>query len=395
MALTKEGYKRPSFTELVSQREQLAKELFGEDIETGERTPLGKFIRIGAYDLAKAYEDVEQIYYARFPNTATGISLDRLCVFAGISRNPAKAAEHQIEITGVPGAVIPMEFLVGTPERLLFYTTANCTIGEDGKGTAQVICQESGVIGNVAVGEISEIINPSAEVTAIRHLALLNPGEELESDLLLRRRFAVAITGAGATNADAIRAAIARVPTVESVSVVENNTDSADDAGRPPHSFECFVYGGEEYHSEIARAIFEKQPIGIRAVSTAAEKDRVNETVLDSGGYPHSISFSHTATVTIKLQISIKTNSKFGEHGTEEIRSNLLSYIDQLGVGGTLVLTALYGHIYNVLGVTEATVSASYSEDGTSFQPISDAFACTDWQVPVTRAELVEVTVIS
>lgn len=86
--LTEQGYHRPTYDEILESKEQLARTLFGEDIETSEQTPLGKFIRIGAYDLSKAYEDIENVYYARFPNTASGISLDRLCVFVGISRNP-------------------------------------------------------------------------------------------------------------------------------------------------------------------------------------------------------------------------------------------------------------------------------------------------------------------
>ena len=78
-ALTEKGFKRPIFSELLETQIQKAKELFGEDIETDEKTPLGKFIRITVYDLARAYEDLEGIFYARFPNTARGTSLDRLC----------------------------------------------------------------------------------------------------------------------------------------------------------------------------------------------------------------------------------------------------------------------------------------------------------------------------
>ena len=42
----------------------------------------------------------------RSPNTASGISLDRICPFAGITRNPATYAQHSVKITGAAGVVI-------------------------------------------------------------------------------------------------------------------------------------------------------------------------------------------------------------------------------------------------------------------------------------------------
>ena len=54
--LSEKGYHRPTYEEILADKIQTAKELFGEDIDTGGQTALGKFIRIGAYDLAKAYE---------------------------------------------------------------------------------------------------------------------------------------------------------------------------------------------------------------------------------------------------------------------------------------------------------------------------------------------------
>lgn len=82
MPLTSKGFERLTYDEIVNKKIQKAKELFGEDIDTSELTPLGKFIRINAFDLAEAEEEAEYIYYSIFPNTAHGFSngldLDRL-----------------------------------------------------------------------------------------------------------------------------------------------------------------------------------------------------------------------------------------------------------------------------------------------------------------------------
>ena len=51
MPLTSKGFERLTYDEIVNKIIQKAKELFGEDIDTSELTPLGKFIRINAFDL--------------------------------------------------------------------------------------------------------------------------------------------------------------------------------------------------------------------------------------------------------------------------------------------------------------------------------------------------------
>lgn len=100
MGLTTTGYVRATYAEILESKIRKAKDLFGEDIDTSEITPLGKFIRINAYDQALAEEEIEQVYYSRFPNSASGVSLDRLCVFVGLTRNPATAARYKVEVFG-------------------------------------------------------------------------------------------------------------------------------------------------------------------------------------------------------------------------------------------------------------------------------------------------------
>ena len=67
------GFHRPTYAELLAEQETRARQLFGDDIETGEATALGKYIRLNVYDYARLYELAEKIYYARFPNFATGV----------------------------------------------------------------------------------------------------------------------------------------------------------------------------------------------------------------------------------------------------------------------------------------------------------------------------------
>ena len=352
MGLTDLGFVRPSYDEIVSDMEQKAKESLGEDIDTSELSILGKFIRIVAYDSSISYENLEKVYYSRFPNTALGVSLDRLCVFAGITRNPATAARHNIKVSGTSETTVGMGgLLVSTEDNITFYNENDFTIGSDGTVNVIVAATEVGIKGNV--DSISKIVNPVTGISSISYIGLEEAGEDPESDVDLRKRFTVAVSGAGSCTVDSIRGSVYRISSVESVNIVENNTSSTDTSGRPAHSFELYVYGGDGQEQEIAEAIFYKKPIGIKSVTTADTQHAVNKTVTDEGGFTHSISFSKVTEVTIDIEVKIKTDSSYTSGGAAAIKNNLVKYISNLGVGESVVSSAMYATIFKVPGVKE------------------------------------------
>lgn len=359
MGLTDKGFVRRTFDEILNGKIQRAKELYGEDIDTSDLTPLGKYLRINAYDQALAEEEIEAVYYSSKPNTATGQSLDRLLPFGGITRNPATAATYTVTVQGTAGYVIPVGFLVGTEADLTYYTTEEATIGEDGTCTVTVECTEAGTVGNVNASAINKVVNPDASVSAVTGAECLSVGMDEESDAALRQRLKTALSGSGGSNENALRAALLRIPTVQYAAVIVNETNDDDAEGRPPHSFECYVQGGDDYHQEIGEAIFAMRPIGIQTVGDHSV------TVIDACGNEKQVRFSDTPSTSVMVKAEIKTGTNFPSDGTASIESNIAGYINGLGVGNSLVLSALYGHIYSVAGVQEV-VSLELSTDGGS-----------------------------
>ena len=348
MPLTDKGFERRTYDEILSAKIEKARELFGDDIDTSELTPLGKFIRINAYDQALTEEEAEDIYYSMFPTTSTGQSLDRLCWQVGISRNAATAAEYAVRVEGEVGTVVPVGFLVATESEMTFYSTSEQVIGEDGTAVISVSCTQTGQIGNIYPSDINKIVNPVADIKSVIGIERTEDG--VESDFALRKRHEQARDGLGSCNVTAIKSALMRVPTVESVGILENDTDEIDSEGRPPRSFECYIAGGDDYGLQIAETIFEKKPIGILTVGD------ITVTVTDDGGFEHDISFSHTEDVKIYVRISIETNVEFeGDNAKQEIKENIREHINSLGIGNPAIFSALFGHIHAVKGVTDVT----------------------------------------
>lgn len=385
MGLTELGFERPTYDDLLEAQIARAKELFGDDIDTSDATPLGKYIRLNVADLAECYEVLENVYYARFPNTARGVSLDRLCPFAGISRNPATYATHNVVFTGEAGEQVPAGFEVSTVNNdVVFHTYDALTIGEDGTVEAVVECEQAGTVGNVGVGKITTIVNPDSNVESVTHVSIRNYGEEIENDTALRARFTESIAGAGSGTAAAISGAIARVALVDGVTVVENDTDGTVN-GIPPHSFECFVLAPETQDSLIAEAIFNKKPCGIKS------HGNVEVEVIDSGGATHIVKFSRTIQVDVYLKIEILVSNLFEVNGVDQIKNNISDYINTLKNGKELYLNSLYSQIYKVTGVLNVPI-LEMSTDGETYS--TDNITITADKVARVSTENIEVVVV-
>ena len=88
---------------------------------------------------------------------------------------------------------------------------------------------------------------------------------------------------------------------------------------------------------------------------------------MDDGGYMHTINFSHTTDISIYVRIAITTTPEFsGDAAKDEIRDNIRMHINNVGVGNSLILSALYGLIHSVDGVKEVT-AVLLSSNGTAW----------------------------
>lgn len=382
MVLTEKGFIRPDFYVLLEQQVNRAKQLFGEDIDTSGNSVLGKFLRINVYDLAKCYELLEEIYYARFPNSARGQSLDRLCAFSGVSRDPATASRLAVRFCGRAGAVVPMAFLVAGGDQI-FYADNDYYIGSDGTVEGYVRCTTAGVCGNIEKDTALRIQNPSADVESVAFLSIAEYGQEEETDKALRIRFNKSVAGSGSSTKDALYGAIYRVPLVDGVSIEENDTEETVN-GRPPHSFECYVLAPQSQDQLIAEAIFDKKPMGIKTAG------QVEVLVYDDGNKPHMIRFSRTKQKNIYIRIEIVTNQFFELDGKEQIKENLLGYLNNLTNGEAVYLSGLFGYVHQVSGVVNVE-NLQISDDGETF--FTGNILVGNHEIARTSSEWIEIEV--
>ncbi|UQW98192.1 baseplate J/gp47 family protein [Rummeliibacillus sp. G93] len=367
MALTSKGYKRESYEDILERLDVKAKELFGQDANTGARSALGILLRIMAFVLALVWQDNENVYYSGFRKTAEGRQLDALLPYAGITRNPATYADGPVVFSGAPGTPIEMGFTVGKENETLYYTLEDAVIGPDGMVSVDVICQVSGAIGNADAGQINQIINPIDGLEGVTNPIAFTNGKEQETDQEVRERADTTVEGLGSGTTASIRTELLEVSGVRAAYVDENYNDEANIYGTPSRAIQAFVLGGSD--EDVAQAVFKKKAGGIKPFG------QTFVTILDDAEQPHQVGLTRAQTVQIYAKVTLKTNNSFESDGQNQVIKAIVQYIGGtdaesntyigLNMGEDVILSKLIAKLYGVNGIDDVDVQLSV--DGSQF----------------------------
>ncbi|RYI25207.1 hypothetical protein EVU96_24900 [Bacillus infantis] len=379
--LTSAGFKRKRYPDFLEEIEAQAKELFGEDENLTELSPLGKFIRLQAFLRAEDNELLEELWNSRFVDTSEGISLDHNVKRALMTRKEWRKASGTVKMTLEKGANIPAGTIFSTTYGVKFITLQDVKAMDNGEHTVKVEAQEFGNIGNVEAFDISIIVNPTVGLVSVANPEPFINGQDEETDEELRQRYYDSLGKNGNRRAETIRARVLdEVEGVRSCLVIENENSVPDEEGRPPHSFETIVLGGER--QAVAQKIFEAKPGGIRAYG------QEENPITDSQGFIHPIGFTYAATVSIYIDAKIKKGSSYPVNGDELVKEQIVKFIggtngdvqyNGLGMSEDVIQARLEARLFNVTGVEDAKVLLS--KDNATF---------AEENIPIGFAEVAE-----
>lgn len=200
------------------------------------------------------------------------------------------------------------------------------------------------------VGALTDIKTPVTNLMSIYNYLEGSLGRTIETDTALRIRRDTSVRAVGSATAEAIKARIIQeVEGVSAVYIYENDTAAVVD-GRPPHSFEAVVIGGDQ--QEIAEKIWEVKPAGISTYGTTSA------LVEDSEGFMHTISFSRstTAYIWINIEISLFSEEIFPANGATLISQAILDYFANPVPGKDLIIQRVLTPVYSVPGIDSVIV---------------------------------------
>ena len=214
-------------------------------------------------------------------------------------------------------------------------------------------CMTTGAI-TPAIGDLTDIVTTYAGWDAVSNNVPANTGREAESDTALRQRWNNSLYTRSVGMTDSIASALLTLNGVTSAYVYENDQDTTDADGRPPHSIEAVVNGGEV--DEIGLTIWQKKSAGIDTYGSQSV------SINDSQGFPHTINFNRPLVVPIYLDIAVTEypEESLPPNAQTMIVDAVINYGNTLTVGNDVILQRFMGAIYqNVPGIGYITVTAS------------------------------------
>lgn len=185
-------------------------------------------------------------------------------------------------------------------------------------------------------------------------------GNNRETDAELRLRRIESLRAIGTSTINGIVNSLRDLDGVSSCFVFENNGDVTDGDGRPPHSYEAFIQGGDD--QEIFETLWLTKPAGI------ATFGNLNGIVLDSQGFEHTLYFSRPVEKDVYLVIEISKNTDPNEiggvypvNGDTLVKEAVLAYGATFQIGQDVVLPRFWTPINTIPGVLGIVVKAGFA----------------------------------
>lgn len=370
-----EGFVKPTFQEIREALVSEAQNLYGP-INLGPESAIGQELTIRAEREALLWEALEAVYLSQYPNSASGLSLDNVASFVGLSRLPATRTIVEVNFFGDPNTVIPAGSQASTEAGDVFETVAEVVLDSTGESDGQMRALETGPVLALA-GTLTEIETPISGWDTVTNPTDGIVGREIESDPALRERRARSLSLLGSGTLESIRARlIQEIDDVAGVSIFENRSSSIDSDGRPPHSFETIVEGGID--QEIGDLLWRLKPAGIETFGN------VSVTVEDSQGELQNVNFSRPEQIFIWVKMTL-----FGAVDPDlesQIKTDFVEYGRSIfGVGDNIIKQRLFTVLYdNLTALESAEIKIAASLDA-GIEPPAGDFESENIQVSIRQ----------
>jgi uncharacterized phage protein gp47/JayE len=367
----------PTFLQFVQDQ---YRNIYGTDVYLGADSMDGQWTAI----LAQALYDTAQLGQAAYnsfsPVSAQGVGLSRVVKINGLRREIPTNSTAILTIVGVAGTVITNGIAVDTlNQQWALPTTVTIPGGGSIAVTATAVVE--GAI-QAGANTITGIFTPTLGWQTVNNAAAATAGAAVEADGALRLRQAVSTALPAQTVIDATVAALSNLTGVTEVKSYENATETTDGNGLTAHSV-CFIVQGGTL-SDIINTIGLYKTPGTTTFASGANAQ--SGTYYDSKGMPVPINFINPAiTAEIKVGITISAKSTWNNSFETTINAALQAFIQAVPIGGTVVLTELYGVIYGASPIANSfTISALTLAKNAGMAGTSDIVLLFD-EIPINN----------
>ena len=354
------GISAPPFETIIASLKTKFQAIYGNDIYLDADSQDGQMLAMLATCINDANNGAIAVYNQFSPATAQGAGLSSNVKLNGITRHSPSNSTCDVLVVGVAGTVIANGAASDGANKWLL--PVSVTIPNSGQITVTATCSNVGAI-SAPSGTITQIATPTYGWQSVSNPSAAAVGNPVEDDSALRKRQAISVANPASTVLTAIAGGVANLSGVTSVHAYENDTNSTDANGLPPHSITLVVNGGDS--TQIATAIALRKTEGCYTNGTTLV------AVPDTYGNASNIRFYRPTLKNIAVAITLKALSGYTSVIGEEVKAAVAAYISGLDVGASVMQTRVIsaaclgntgnGTKYEVTALTIGIVSGSLS----------------------------------
>lgn len=381
--VTSTGITAPTFEEILTYLKGQAVQIYGTDVYLEPDSQDGQLLAI----VAKAIYDANMTAVAVFnqfsPATAQGEGLSSVVKINNIARAPATRSQVNVVVTGQAGTTIN-DGVVSDASDTRWLLPSPTVIPPAGSILVTALAESLGAL-TAAPSTVTRIVTPSLGWQSVTNPTAAIPGQAEETDAALRQRQQVSPSLNAYGVNYALAAALRSLTGVVYGAVYENDGNTTDANGLPPHSIACVVQGGAA--QAIAETIYKKKSPGVATHGTTSIE------VVDVSGQPRTVKFSAPTEVRLEIVITLDAGADYTTLVAEQIREAIHEHVAGLDIGEAVVVSRLYApallygdEASRTYKINAVTVALEGDPQGTSDIPIgySSKAVCPVANVTIT-----------
>lgn len=326
------GFHVADYEDFLTYHQDAFKTIYGQDINLDADSQDGQLCA----HFAQTNYDLAMICAATFnnysPSTAAGEGLSRQVKINGLKRQSATKSTVDLLITGTAGTGINNGQVKDASDNTWILPSL-ITIPVEGTITVTATAENDGPI-RAAVNTVTKIATPTEGWISVTNPSEAVPGRETETDAELRVRQTQSTSLPAVGPLVSIKGNVLSVAGVTQAEVYENDTDETDANGIPAHSICAVVEGGDS--QAIAETLRRFKAVGVGTYGTT------NITVTDEQSVPIVINFFRPTIIHVKVKVTLRPLTGYSSTYADEIKQEIVEYINSLGIGSTVYLSKLY-----------------------------------------------------
>jgi hypothetical protein len=301
-----EGFYAPTIEDIVADESADLLAFVDPGLDLDPDAPEGQVLGIRARQYALAWEALQVIHDSNNPDNAEDDLLDDICKLSGTARPGATSTTVVVQCALTSGTTLAngtaFAHLTGKPDVQLT-PTADFIATSDGTFPVTFACVDTGPI-SIPVNSL-QISAPISGWSAIASSAAGVTGHDVFDDTQLRLLRETELARTGSATVLALQSAIAALPAVISVTVLENDGQVTDGNGLPPHTIAPIVYANGFLDTTALAAVIWEKAAGISTYGTTPI------TFVDTLGATRTVLYTPVTPVPMTLVYNLATTTGY------------------------------------------------------------------------------------